>query len=75
MKHIYEPSARPDGAVRVRLDEVVDDRGVNEAGHDAGEAEVVRGGSMSATVIRDEGGVDDGSDCRRVDEVAAAVGR
>ena len=42
-----------DGAVPVRLGEVVDDRGVNEAGRDAGEAEVVRDGSMSVAVVRD----------------------
>ena len=40
-----------DAAVRVRLGEVADDRGVNEAGRDAGEAEVVRGRSMSVAVV------------------------
>ena len=42
-----------DGTVRVRLGEVVDDRGVDEAGCDAGEAEVVRGGLMSVAVVCD----------------------
>ena len=65
-----------DGAVRVRLGEVVDDRGVDEAGRDASEAEVVRDGSMTATVVRcRRQGVDD-VDCGGVDVVVDdAAGR
>ena len=46
--------------VGVRLDEVVDDRSVDEADRDVVEAEVVRDGSMSVAVVRDEGGFDGG---------------
>ena len=42
-----------DGAVRVKLREVVDDHGADEVGRHAGEAEVVRDGLMSITVFRD----------------------
>ena len=42
-----------DGAVRVRLDEVVEDRDVNEAGRDDVETEVVRDGSMTVTAAHD----------------------
>ena len=38
--------------VRVRLDEVVDDRCVDEAGRDADEAEVIREGSIPVAVVR-----------------------
>ena len=39
------------GAVRVRLSEVVDDRGADETGHD-GEEDVVQSGSMTVVVVR-----------------------
>ena len=35
------------------MGEVADDRGVDEAGRDAGKAEVIRDGSTSVVVVRD----------------------
>ena len=57
------------GTVRVRLGEVVDDRGVDEASRDASEAEVVRDGSMTAAVVRCRRQGVDAVDCGGVDVV------